>query len=107
MFESRDPSKESQPQFWIETRKLPKATAGPFYRKLDATLDKIGFTQGVRDLCRAAYADASKGGRPGIDPAVYFKMLMIGLLRKPPKRARHRQPLRRFILTARLPRLWT
>ncbi|MBX3742477.1 MAG: hypothetical protein KF712_15935 [Akkermansiaceae bacterium] len=33
-----------------------------FYRKLDATLEKIGFTQGVRDLCRPAYADASKDG---------------------------------------------
>lgn len=27
MFESRDPGKDSQPQFWIEARKLPKATA--------------------------------------------------------------------------------
>lgn len=84
MFESRDTSKESQPQFWIETRKLPKATAGTFYRKLDATLEKIGFTQGVRDLCRPAYAEAARGGRPGIDPAVYFKMLMVGFFENLP-----------------------
>lgn len=84
MFESRDPGKDSQPQFWIEARKLPKATAGTFYRKLDATLEKIGFTRGVRELCRPAYADASRGGRPGIDPAVYFKMLMIGFFENLP-----------------------
>lgn len=84
MFESRDPIKESQPQFWIETRKLPKATAGTFYRKLDSTLEKIGFIQGVRELCLPAYADAAKGGRPGIDPAVYFKMLMIGFFENLP-----------------------
>jgi hypothetical protein len=33
----------------------------------------------VREICRPAYADATKGGRPGIDPAVYFKMLVIGV----------------------------
>ena len=25
-----------------------------------------------------AYADTARGGRPDIDPVVYFKMLMIG-----------------------------
>jgi len=84
MFESRDTRKESQPQFWIEARRLPKATAGTFYRKLDATLDSIGFTTGVREICLPAYADAAKGGRPGIDPAVYFKMLMIGFFENLP-----------------------
>lgn len=45
---------------------LPQATASTFYRKLDETLDQIGFTTGVREICRPAYADASKGGRPVI-----------------------------------------
>ncbi len=62
MFESRDTRNESQPQFWIEARRLPKATASTFYRKLDATLESIGFTAGVREICRPAYADAAKGG---------------------------------------------
>jgi transposase len=84
MFESRDPNNESQPEFWIETRKLPKATASTFYRKLGETLDAIGFTAGVREICRPAYADAGRGGRPGIDPAVYFKMLMIGFFENLP-----------------------
>jgi transposase len=84
MFKRRDSAEDSQPQFWVETKRLPKATASTFYRKLDETLAKIGFTEGVRDICKPAYADASRGGRPGIDPAVYFKMLMIGFFENLP-----------------------
>lgn len=67
---ARDANNESQPEFWIETRKLPKATASAFYRKLDETLEAIGFTAGVREVCRPAYAGAGRGGR--IDPVVYW-----------------------------------
>jgi transposase len=84
MFESRDRVSEDQQEFWVETRRLPKATASTFYRKLDDTLNDIGFIEGVREICRPAYADAEKGGRPGIDPAVYFKMLMIGFFENLP-----------------------
>lgn len=68
MFESRNT--ECQQEFWIETRRLPQAAASTFYRKLDQTLDAIGFTAGVRGICLPAYADASRGGRPGIDSSV-------------------------------------
>ena len=84
MFKSRKAASETQQEFWIETRRLPQATASTFYRKLDETLDEIGFAAGVREICQPAYADASKGGRPGIDPAVYFKMLMIGFFENLP-----------------------
>lgn len=84
MFETRKAAAESQQEFWIETRRLPQATASAFYRKLDETLDSIGFAAGVRKICLPAYADSSRGGRPGIDPAVYFKMLMIGFFENLP-----------------------
>src|SRR5690606_29584560 len=84
MFESRKAAAETQQEFWIETRRLPQATASTFYRKLDETLDAIGLTAGVREICLPAYAEAAKGGRPGIDPAVYFKMLMIGFFENLP-----------------------
>ena len=84
MFESRKAAAETQQEFWIETRRLPQATASTFYRKLDQTLDAIGFTAGVREICLPAYAEAARGGRPGIDPAVYFKMLMIGFFENLP-----------------------
>ena len=48
-----------------------------FYAKLDETLESFGFAAKVRELCAPAY-DKSGVGRPGIDPAVYLKMLMVG-----------------------------
>lgn len=84
MFESRNRSEQHQQEFWVEARRLPQATASTFYRKLDDTLNELGFTEGIRDICRPAYADAERGGRPGIDPAVYFKMLMIGFFENLP-----------------------
>lgn len=36
------------------------------------------FSSQVWALCRKAYAEEAKGGRPGIDPVVYLKMLMVG-----------------------------
>ena len=84
MFKPRDTAADSQPQFWVETKRLPKATASTFYRKLDVTLGQIGFTEGVREICKPAYADSSRGGRPSIDHAVYFKMLMIGFFENLP-----------------------
>ena len=78
MFEHCDGEKPKQEEFWVEKRQLPAVKAGTFYRKLDETLREMEFAGKVRDLCRAAYKKASSGGRPGIDPSVYFKMLMIG-----------------------------
>src|SRR5579884_3700205 len=42
------------------------------------------FEKQVRGLCAQYYADAAKGGRPGIDPVVYFKMVMIGFFENIP-----------------------
>ena len=84
MFEERDPQGDRQNEFWLVRDQLPQATAGTFYRKLNETLDKIGFAPRVREICRPAYQDSSSGGRPGIDPAVYFKMLMVGFFENLP-----------------------
>jgi transposase len=84
MFRERDEKSEDQAEFWVERRKLPRLSASTFYVKLEDALGEIGFAQGVREICRPAYADALKGGRPGIDPAVYFKMLMIGFFENLP-----------------------
>ena len=70
--------KEKQAEFWVEATKLPAATPGAFYAKVNATLEAMGFAREVWKICEPAYADASRGGRPGIDPVVYLKMLMIG-----------------------------
>ena len=83
MFEQRE-DQDRQEEFWVERKSLPRATPNAFYRKLDRTLKNMGFAESVREICRPAYAEAEKGGRPGIDPAVYFKMLMVGFFENLP-----------------------
>lgn len=57
---------------------LPAATPDAFYKRVNRTLEQTGFAAQVRAICKPAYAEAAKGGRPGIDPVVYLKMLMVG-----------------------------
>jgi transposase len=77
MFEKRLRSEE-QNDFWIPAGELPAAIPDTFYRRVNATLEKIGLAKEVWAICEPAYADASRGGRPGIDPVVYLKMLTVG-----------------------------
>jgi transposase len=44
----------------------------------------MDFNRQVWAICEPAYADPSRGGRPGIDPVVYLKMLMIGFFENLP-----------------------
>ena len=66
MFKKRDAHGPDQGEFWVRRSELHRAAAGAFYRKLDETLEKIGFAEGVREICRPAYADASAGGDQGL-----------------------------------------
>jgi transposase len=67
------------PSLWIATSDLPTTPATSFYAKLDRVLAERQFGDAVRRLCAPHYEmDAQKGGRPGIDPEVYVKMLMVG-----------------------------
>ena len=77
MFKPRS-KKPEQKEFWVVADRLPKASASRFYELLNGTLEEMNFAQEVRALCAPAYAEVARGGRPGIDPAVYFKMLMVG-----------------------------
>ena len=77
MFERREPGDEQQ-ELWVMAGELPPATPDAFYRRVNRTLEAIGFAGQVWDICEPAYADPSRGGRPGIDPVVYLKMLTVG-----------------------------
>lgn len=57
---------------------LPRATPSRFYELIERSLAEMDFAAQVWQLCRPAYAEETKGGRPGIDPVVYLKMLMVG-----------------------------
>lgn len=72
-------SKKKQPQqtLWIPTEQVKTSPMQTFYDQLDALLATIRFAEEVRALCHPFY-DKSGNGRPGIDPVVYFKMLIVG-----------------------------
>src|SRR6266403_3990199 len=69
--------KATQPEFWIAADQVVTSGQTGFYGKLEETLESFGFAAKVRVLCAAAY-DKSGVGRPGIDPVVYLKMIMVG-----------------------------
>lgn len=69
--------KAAQGELWVATHQLPQSPKSAFYSRLDETLESFGFAEKVRALCAPAYKN-TKAGRPGIDPVVYLKMIMIG-----------------------------
>jgi transposase len=69
--------KAAQSEFWIAADQVVTTAKRGFYAKLDETLESFGFAAKVRELCAPAY-DKSGVGRPGIDPVVYLKMMMVG-----------------------------
>lgn len=69
--------KSAQPEFWIAADQVVPSAQTGFYAKLEETLESFGFAAKVRALCEPAY-DKSGVGRPGIDPVVYLKMIMVG-----------------------------
>jgi transposase len=69
--------KVAQREFWVAAHELPKSPKATFYSKLDETLESFGFAEKVRRICAPAYKQSGTG-RPGIDPVVYLKMIMIG-----------------------------
>lgn len=77
MFKPRKKTQE-QKEFWVMAQRLPQASPSRFYELLNRTLEEMEFARQVWELCAPASAEVSRGGRPGIDPVVYFKMLMIG-----------------------------
>src|SRR5712671_4697380 len=67
--------KPQQDELFIPSAKVVTGPGHPFYRKLNEVLAEAGFDRFVERLCAPFYKD---GGRPGIPPGVYFRMLFIG-----------------------------
>ena len=67
--------KPKQDELFIPTAKLVTGPGHPFYFKLNEVLATAGFDDFVEKLCAPSYKE---GGRPGIPPGVYFRMLFIG-----------------------------
>ena len=66
---------EQQGELWVTTQELARPAGHVFYERLNEVLAGAGFDAFVEDLCEPYYA---KGGRPGIAPGVYFRMLFVG-----------------------------
>jgi hypothetical protein len=83
MFDRRAKRAEQQ-EMWVARQEIARPRVSGFYGKLEETLQAMGFAEKVWKLCQPHYAEAGKGGRPGIDPVVYFKMLMVGFFENLP-----------------------
>ena len=71
------PKSLPQPELFVPSARLVQPATSSFYTKLEQTLASFQFSEQARQICAPAYSDNNLG-RPGVDPAVYFKMLMIG-----------------------------
>jgi transposase len=71
------PHSSAAPELFIPFSELVRPATSPFFAKLEQTLNSFDFAGKARSLCAPAYS-ANGRGRPGIDPVVYFKMLMVG-----------------------------
>lgn len=67
--------KPKQDELFIPTAELVTGPGHPFYSKLNEVLATAGFDDFAEKRCAPSYKD---GGRPGIPPGVYFRMLFIG-----------------------------
>jgi transposase len=71
------PKSLPQPELFVPAARLVQPATSSFYTKLEQTLQAFRFAEQTRQICAPAYSDSARG-RPPVDPAVYFKMLMIG-----------------------------
>jgi transposase len=69
---------ERQEDLWIAVNQVVVAPGNPFYQRLNTILLKKGFDVFVESLCAKFYVEGK--GRPGIEPGVYFRMLLIGYM---------------------------
>jgi len=67
--------KPKQDELFIPRAKVASGPGHPFYSKLNQVLGEAGFDEFVEKLCVPYYKE---GGRPGIPPGVYFRMVLIG-----------------------------
>src|SRR5229473_6789950 len=67
--------KEKQSELFIPAVDLATGPGHPFYSKLNEVLEDAGFDKFAEKKCAPYY---KAGGRPGIPPGVYFRMLFIG-----------------------------
>lgn len=73
---TRKQRERTQQQFWVPAAEVVRPSGHPFYARLNALLDEAKFDEFVEGLCRKFYAENK--GRPGIEPGIYFRLLLVG-----------------------------
>ena len=68
--------KSEQTPMWVPTTELPVSPGHPFYAKLNAILDEMGFDRFAEAECQQFYAPVM--GRPSLPPGRYFRLLLVG-----------------------------
>jgi len=91
--------RDRQVAMWITTTELPTAASHPFYRRLNQLLREHGFGNFAEAQCGNFYAETI--GRPNLPPGIYFRLLLVGLLRRHRLGTRHRLARGRFVSVAR------
>ena len=66
---------ERQQELWVATAKLPASIGHVFYDALNRVLRDGEFDNFAESLCEPFYKE---GGRPGIPPGIYFRMIFVG-----------------------------
>jgi len=67
--------KPKQAEIFIPAADIARGPGHPFYTKLNQVLIEEGFDEFVEEVCAPYYEE---GGRPGIPPGVYFRMVFVG-----------------------------
>ena len=67
-----------QGELFVTSADLPRSLGHPFYAKLNQLLAEAGFDGFVESTCVKFYDAKAGGGRPGIPPGNYFRMLFVG-----------------------------
>lgn len=67
--------RERQEALWYGSE-LPTAPGHPFYKRLNAVLEKADFDRFCEKSCAGFYH--AKLGRPSLAPGLYFRIMMIG-----------------------------
>ncbi|GIK17623.1 MAG: hypothetical protein BroJett003_25870 [Planctomycetota bacterium] len=71
--------KQEQSSFWVATADGPKSGGHPFYELVNRLLEAEGFDRHVEALCAPFYADGI--GRPSLAPALFFRLMLVGISR--------------------------
>ncbi len=79
----RKQARERQEELWIRSDELNLPAETPFWTKFQEFLDSLDFDRQVREACMPFYT-MSGPGQPGVDPVVYFKMLLIAFFENLP-----------------------